>query len=135
NLCKSVSLGSIWSFTCNSLAMLVQLTKYKGERGCKVPPNFTIAGHEIPFGLASVFLVLLSTAIVNLFTKSIATVAGVSFAGVFFLIFTVSEKVNRRKHALAEQQMQEHFQLLQSDTVDRGRMGIRPGNLLVTIRD
>src|SRR5438876_190800 len=81
------------------------------------------------------FLVLLSTAIVNLFTKSIATVAGVSFAAVFFLIFTVSEKVNRRKHALAEQQMQEHFQLLQSDTVDRGRLGIRPGNLLVTIRD
>jgi amino acid transporter len=132
---EAYAFGVIWSFTFNSLAMLVLRHKYKGERGWKVPPNFHIAGHEIPFGLASVFLVLLSTAIVNLFTKSIATVAGVSFAGVFFLIFTVSEKVNRRKHALAEQQMQEHFQLLQSDTVDRGRLGIRPGNLLVTIRD
>src|SRR2546425_1210718 len=132
---EAYAFGVIWSFTFNSLAMLVLRHKYKGERGWKVPPNFTIAGHEIPFGLASVFLVLFSTAIVNLFTKSIATVAGVSFAAVFFLIFTVSEKVNRRKHALAEQQMQEHFQLLQSDTVDRGRLGIRPGNLLVTIRD
>src|SRR6267143_125538 len=132
---EAYAFGVIWSFTFNSLAMLVLRHKYKGERGWKVPPNFTIAGHEIPFGLASVFLVLFSTASVNLFTKSIATVAGVSFAAVFFLIFTVSEKVNRRKHALAEQQMQEHFQLLQSDTVDRGRLGIRPGNLLVTIRD
>jgi hypothetical protein len=72
---------------------------------------------------------------VNLFTKSIATVAGVSFAGVFFLIFTVSERVNRKKHALAEQQMKEHFQLLQSDTVERTELGIRPGNVLVTVRD
>ena len=55
----------------------------------------------------------------NLFTKSIATVAGVSFAAGFFVIFTVSERVNRSKHALAEQQMKDHFQLLQSDTVER----------------
>src|ERR1700720_3416739 len=132
---EAYAFGVIWSFTFNSLAMLVLRTKYKGERGWKVPPNITVGGREIPLGLASVFMVLLCTAVVNLFTKSIATVAGVSFAAVFFLIFTVSEKVNRRKHALAEQQMQEHFQLLQSDTVDRGRLGIRPGNLLVTIRD
>src|SRR5689334_16527739 len=102
---EAYAFGVIWSFTFNSLAMLVLRHKYKGERGWKVPPNFTIAGHEIPFGLASVFLVLLSTAIVNLFTKSIATVAGISFAAAFFMVFTISEKVNRRKHALAEQQM------------------------------
>ena len=132
---EAYAFGVIWSFTFNSLAMLVLRVKYKGERGWKVPPNITIAGHEIPLGLASVFLVLLSTAIVNLFTKSIATVAGVSFAAGFFLIFTISERVNRSKHALAEQHMKEHFQLLQSDTVERSRLGIRPGNVMVTVRD
>ncbi len=132
---EAYAFGVIWSFTFNSLAMLVLRFKYKGERGWKVPPNFRIAGREIPVGLASVFLVLLSIAIVNLFTKSIATVAGVSFASVFFLIFTVSERVNRPKHALAEQQMKEHFQLLQSDTVERSGLGIRQGNVLVTVRD
>ena len=80
---EAYAFGVIWSFTFNSLAMLVLRFKYKGERGWKVPPNITIGGREIPIGLASVFLVLLSTAIVNLFTKSIATVAGVSFAGAF----------------------------------------------------
>src|SRR5207248_10478358 len=88
-----------------------------------------------PVGLASVFMVLLSTAIVNLFTKSVATVAGVSFAAVFFLIFSVSERVNRRKHAATQQQMKEQFQLLQSDTVHRARLGINSGNVLVPVRD
>jgi amino acid transporter len=132
---EAYAFGVIWSFTFNSLAMLVLRFKYKGERGWKVPPNIRIAGYELPLGLASVFLVLLSVAIVNLFTKSIATVAGISFAGTFFLIFSVSERVNRRKHALAAQQMREHFQLLQSDTVERETVGIRSGNVLVTVRD
>src|SRR5438034_11098471 len=78
---------------------------------------------------------MLSTAIVNLFTKSLATEAGVGFAAAFFLIFTISERANRHKHALAEQHLQEHFQLLQRDTVDRSGLGIRPGNVLVTVRD
>jgi len=132
---EAYAFGVIWSFTFNSLAMLVLRFKYKGERGWKVPPNIQIGRHEIPVGLASVFLVLLSTAVVNLFTKSVATVAGVAFAGAFFLIFSVSERANRRKHALAEQQMKEHFQLLQRDTVDRSGLDIRPGNVLVTVRD
>ncbi|MBS1853228.1 MAG: APC family permease [Acidobacteria bacterium] len=132
---EAYAFGVIWSFTFNSLAMLVLRFKFKGERGWKVPPNITIAGREIPLGLVSVFLVLFSTAIVNLFTKSIATMAGLAFAGTFFLIFTVSEKVNRKKHALAEKQMREHFQLQQSDTVERDTVGIRPGSVLVTVRD
>ncbi|HEX3319846.1 MAG TPA: APC family permease [Terriglobales bacterium] len=132
---EAYAFGVIWSFTFNSLAMLVLRFKYKGERGWKVPPNIRIGNTEIPMGLFSVFLVLLSTAVVNLFTKSVATVAGLVFTGVFFVVFTVSERVNRRKHALAEQQMKEHFQLLQSDTVDRSGLGIRPGNVLVAVRD
>jgi len=132
---EAYAFGVIWSFTFNSLSMLVLRFKYKGVRGWKVPPNVTIAGYEIPIGLLSVFFVLLSTALVNLATKSVATVAGVSFSVVFFLIFTVSEHANRKKYALAKAQMKDHFQLLQSDTVERSTLGIRPGNVLVPVRD
>ncbi|HEY2114121.1 MAG TPA: APC family permease [Candidatus Angelobacter sp.] len=59
--------GVIWSFTLNSVAMLVLRFKYKGERGWRVPPNIKIGKIEIPIGLASVFLVLFSVAVVNLF--------------------------------------------------------------------
>src|SRR5262249_27023569 len=90
---------------------------------------------EIPIGLASVFMVLFSVAVVNLFTKSVATVAGLAFAFGFFVIFTVSEKINHRKHALAQQHMKEHFQLTQSETVERSGLGVRPGAVLVTVRD
>jgi hypothetical protein len=132
---EAYAFGVIWSFTFNSLAMLVLRFKYKGERGWKVPPNITIAGHEIPIGLASVFLVLLSTALVNLATKSVATVAGVSFSVVFFVIFTASEHANRKKYALANAQMKDHFQLQQAESVERDTVGIRAGNVLVPVRD
>ena len=108
---EAYAFGVIWSFTFNTLAMLVLRWKYHGERGWKVPPNLRIGKSEIPIGLLSVLLVLLSTAVVNLFTKSIATVSGIAFAAVFFIIFTVSERKNRRKHALTERQMKEHFAL------------------------
>ena len=132
---EAYAFGVIWSFTFNSLAMLVLRFRYHGPRGWKVPPNFHIGGREIPLGLASVFLVLLSTAIVNLMTKSVATISGVIFSAVFFTIFSVSEQINIRKFRHADKQMQDQFQLLQSDTVDRQQVGIRAGNVLVAVRD
>lgn len=127
--------GVIWSFTLNALAMLVLRFKYKGERGWRVPPNLRIFGIEIPLGLASVFLVLVSVAVVNLFTKEVATIAGVGFSAIFMGIFAVSEHVNKRKFAHAEQQMKEHFQLDHQDVIAREQVQVRPGNVLVTVRD
>jgi amino acid transporter len=132
---EAYAFGVIWSFTFNSLAMLVLRWKYKGERGWKVPPNIRIGNFEIPVGLLSVFLVLSSVAIVNLFTKSVATVSGVLFAAGFFVIFTVSERVNLRKHALTAHQMRDIFQLEHQDTVSRASAAIRPGGVIVTMRD
>ena len=132
---EAYAFGVMWSFTFNSLAMLVLRFKYKGERGWRVPPNVRLFGVEIPVGLASVHLVLLSTAIVNLFTKQVATVAGVVFSAAFFLIFTVSERINKRKFAHAEQQMKEHFQLDHQEVIAREAVQVRPGSVLVTVRD
>jgi amino acid transporter len=132
---EAYAFGVIWSFTFNNLAMLVLRWKYHGERGWKVPPNIRIGKIEIPIGLLSVFLVLLSTAIVNLFTKSIATVSGIIFAAAFFIIFSISERENLRKHALTARQMKDHFQLEHQDTVSRESAQIRPGGIMVTMRD
>jgi len=132
---EAYAFGVIWSFTFNSLAMLVLRWKYKGERGWKVPPNLRIGKREIPIGLISVFAVLLTTAIVNLFTKSVATVSGVLFATTFFIIFTVSERDNRRRRTTTELQMKEHFQLEHEDTVGRDVLQIDPGCVVVTMRD
>ncbi len=132
---EAYAFGVIWSFTFNSLAMLVLRWKYHGERGWKVPPNIKIGKTEIPVGLFCVFLVLLSTAITNLFTKSIATVSGIIFAAAFFIIFTISERQNLRKHALTARQMKDHFQLEHQDTISRESVALRPGGIMVTMRD
>ena len=132
---EAYAFGVIWSFTFNSLSMLVLRWKYKGERGWKVPPNITIGKTEIPLGLLSVFLVLLTVATVNLFTKSVATESGIAFAAVFFVIFTVSERSNLKKHARTAKEMRDHFQLEHQDTVNRESVAIRPGGVIVTMRD
>lgn len=132
---EAYAFGVIWSFTFNALAMLVLRWKYKGTRGWKVPVNIRIGNTEIPIGLICVFSVLLSTAIVNLFTKSVATVSGVAFTVVFFSIFAISERQNRRRHALTDRQMREHFQLEHEDTIGREVLQIKPGCLMVTMRD
>ncbi len=132
---EAYAFGVIWSFTFNSLAMLVLRWKYHGERGWKVPPNLRIGNREIPLGLISVFLVLLATAVVNLFTKSVATVSGITFAAAFFIIFSISERQNLRKHALTARQMKDHFQLEHQDTISRESVAIRPGAIMVTMHD
>ncbi|HET6845007.1 MAG TPA: amino acid permease [Candidatus Angelobacter sp.] len=132
---EAYAFGVIWSFTFNALAMLVLRFKYHGERGWKVPPNIRIGKIEIPIGLGSVFIALLSVAATNLFTKSVATKAGIVFSIVFFIIFTVSERINKRKFAHAQAQMKEHFQLMQQEKIEREAIEVRPGNVLVTVRD
>src|SRR3984957_6268999 len=132
---EAYAFGVIWSFNFNALAMLVLRWKYKGERGWKVPLNLRIGKTEIPLGLLSVFLVLLTTAIVNLFTKSVATVSGVIFAAAFFVIFSLSERDNKRRHDITTMQMKEHFQLEHPETVGREALDIRPGAVVVTMRD
>lgn len=132
---EAYAFGVIWSFTFNALAMLVLRWKYKGERGAKVPLNLRIGKTELPIGLFCVFLVLFTTAIVNLFTKSVATVSGIIFAIGFFVIFSLSERDNKRRHKQTERQMKEHFQLEHSEEVGRDDLAIRPGGVLVTMRD
>src|SRR5208283_1550613 len=99
------------------------------------PPNLRFGKTEIPIGLVSVFGVLLATAIVNLFTKSVATVSGVVFAAAFFVIFTVSERQNLKKHAQTAKEMKDHFQLEHQETVSRESVAIRPGGVMVTMHD
>jgi amino acid transporter len=132
---EAYAFGVIWSFTFNSLAMLVLRWKYHGERGWKVPINIRIKGVELPVGLFCVFLVLLTTAVVNLFTKSVATESGLAFAAAFFIIFTISERKNLKRQLATAKQMKEHFQLEQPEEIGRETLDVRPGAVLITMRD
>ncbi len=126
--------GVIWSFTMKSLAVLVLRFTEPGNRAWKVPGNLHIGKTEIPFGLMVVSAVLLMTALVNLFTKYEATIAGIVFSAVFFTIFTISEHhVTKERHGKPEQLDQ--FRVYGNQELGSGAMGVRPGNILVAVRD
>jgi hypothetical protein len=57
------------------------------------------------------------------------------FAAAFFVIFTISERQNLRKHALTARQMRDHFQLEHQDNISRESIAIRPGAIMVTMHD
>ncbi len=126
--------GVIWSFAMKSIAVLVLRFTEPGNRAWKVPGNFHIGKTEIPVGLTLISAVLLITAVVNLFTKYQATIAGVIFSAVFFTIFTVSERhVAKERHGKPEQLDQ--FRVYGNQELGSGAMGVRPGNILVAVRD
>src|SRR3984893_12909005 len=75
-LANLYAFGVIWSFAMNGLSVLVLRYTNPGQREFQVPLNFTIRGIQIPVGLGLITLTLFLIAIVNLFTKPIATMAG-----------------------------------------------------------
>jgi amino acid transporter len=126
--------GVIWSFAMKSVAVLVLRFTEPGNRAWKVPGNLHIGKTEIPVGLFAISAVLLITAVVNLFTKYQATIAGVIFSGVFFTIFTLSERhVTKERNGKPEQLDQ--FRVYGNQELGSGAMGVRPANTLVAVRD
>jgi amino acid transporter len=126
--------GVIWSFATKSLAVLVLRFTEPENREWKVPGNLHIGKTEIPVGLFLISAVLFITAIVNLFTKYQATIAGIIFSAAFFTIFTISERhVAKERHGKPEQLDQ--FRVYGNQELGSGAMGVRPGNVLVAVRD
>lgn len=131
---EAYAFGVVWSFSFNALSVLVLRFKQPENREWKVPLNIRVGGIEFPLGLSLITLFLFLLACINVFTKELATIAGVSFTLVFFLVFTISEKINR-KNAKAVRQDLEQFRLDQSGEVSHQKLHIRPGNVVVACRN
>jgi amino acid transporter len=131
---NAYAFGVVWSFAFKALSVLVLRYKDKSKREWKVPGNLQIGNLEIPIGLGAIVLVLFGVAIVNLFTKEDATIFGSAFTAVFFVVFTVSERINHRKldHSIAAL---DQFRLAYEPDVTPTAVHTRPGNVLVMVRD
>jgi len=64
----------------------------------------------------------------------LATIAGVSFSAVFFVVLTVSERAVARQHATGESGL-EQFNVSANAELNAPAMEVRPGNILVAVRD
>jgi len=79
-------------------------------------------------------VLLFGIAFINLFTKPLATIAGVCFSGVLLVVFTVSERITHRQRK-GEHGMVEEFRVAERPLITRDEMNVRPGNILVAIGD
>jgi hypothetical protein len=130
---EAYAFGVMWSFSMKGLAVLVLRYKQPGKREFRVPLNFHIGKTEIPVGLGLITLTLFSLSIMNLFTKQVATLAGIGFTVIFFTIFEISEKVTR-KHGTDHSEL-DQFNLEPGGDLTPEALGVRPGNTLVMVRN
>ncbi len=130
---EAYAFGVMWSFSMKGLAVLVLRYKEPGKRDFRVPLNFRIGKTEIPLGLALITLTLIALCGINLFTKEVATISGIAFTIIFFAVFEISEKVTRKR--ASERAELDQFNIEAGDNLTPKALGVRPGNVLVMIRN
>jgi hypothetical protein len=127
--------GVVWSFSMMALAVLVLRYTEPSKREWKVPLNIPLGkGRELPLGVILIATVLFITALVNFFTKYEATIGGVSFSLVFFGIFTYSERRVARQRAGKPESL-DQFRVYGNEQPETETLGVRPGNIIVAVRD
>ena len=130
---EAYAFGVMWSFAMKGLAVLVLRYKAPGKREFRVPLNLQLGSLEIPVGLALITLTLFALCLINLFTKEIATLSGAAFTLIFFAVFTISERVTKRRHKSHAELDQ--FNLEPREDLAPESIGVRPGNILVMVRN
>ena len=130
---EAYAFGVMWSFSMKGLAVLVLRYKQPGKREFRVPLNFKMGNVEIPVGLGLLTLVLFSLSIINLFTKQVATIAGIGFTVVLFAVFVITERMTH-KHGGAHAEL-DMFNLESDGELSPAALGVRPGNELVMVRN
>ncbi len=131
---EAYAFGVMWSFALKGLAVLVLRYKQPGKREFRVPMNLKVGKLEIPLGLGLITLTLFALCVVNLFTKQVATVSGLIFTGIFFGIFQIAEKYTQ-KNGIAGQHELDQFNLEPGADLSPASVGVRPGNVLVMVRN
>jgi amino acid transporter len=132
---EAYAFGVIWSFAFNAVSVLI--LRYKrpdAPRPWRVPLNVRVGRTELPLGLFGIAVVLFAVAVVNLFTKQVATIAGLGFTAAFFTMFVVSERLGARRRS-AGQGLLDQFQLETGREIGAEALGCRPGGVLVPVRD
>jgi amino acid transporter len=132
---EAYAFGVIWSFAFKGLAMVVLRFKDRSPREWRVPFNINLGGNEIPIGLGVIAALLFSIAGINFVTKEVATISGVAFTLIFFIIFEVSERINQRKQGTAGHVEMDQFQTHPQENVSNESLGVRPGNTLCFVGD
>src|SRR5216684_447349 len=132
---EAYAFGVVWSFVFQALSMVVLRFKDPRPREFKVPLNIRIGKVEIPVGLLLILFFLLVAAVMNLLTKEVATIGGLSFTAVFCTIFTLSERYHEKRRQGIQHQHLEQFNRQAAGELNPASLGLtKPYRKLVAIR-
>lgn len=91
---------------------------------------------DLPIGITVIFLVLLCTALVNLFTKKVATVWGIGFTTGFLVVFVACEQLSHRLRKGGKHEHLEQFNEKVTSRPTREALGLtHPDPILVAVRN
>jgi hypothetical protein len=91
---------------------------------------------DLPVGITLIFLILFSTAMINLFTKKVATIWGVGFTVAFLGMFIICEQISHRLRKGGHHEHLEQFNEKVTDHPTPDSLGItHPDPVLVAIRN
>ena len=132
---EAYAFGVVWSFFMKALGVLV-LRFRRHDQEYKTPLNLHIAGREWPIGLIVTTLVLFFVAVANLFSKEVATISGVGFTLLLFVVFTISSHLNAKDRRETKQGLEQfNLDLRPEITTGTGAIHARPGCILVAVRN
>jgi amino acid transporter len=106
---EAYAFGVIWSFVFKTLAMVILRFKDKSPRQYEVPLNIRFRQIDLPIGITLIFLILLSTAAINLATKKTATIWGIGFTVVFLIGIVACEIISHRRRKGCHHEHLEQF--------------------------
>jgi amino acid transporter len=132
---EAYAFGVVWSFAFKALAVMMLRFIDRSPREWKVPFNIPFRNTEIPVGLGLITGVLFAVAGMNLITKLVATASGVMFTTAFFIVFVISEKMNERKRHGAVHEETDEFRTFGHPEISAQVLEVRPGCVLVPVRD
>ena len=131
-LANLYAFGVIWSFVLNGIAVLVLRYTQPAGREFKVPLNFRIGGTEIPVGVASITLVLLSIARSEFIHEARGDDRRRDFLGaVISWVRFLREK--NSKEPRTRPCGTRSVQSCAGSGPDVGKRGVKPGNILVPV--
>lgn len=132
---EAYAFGVIWSFMFMVASLILLRFQDRSPREWMTPINVRAWNIQLPVGLSLIFLVLVSVALVNLFTKKVATIWGLAFTALLYAVFHFSERLNRRR-AQARSERREKLNLRYQDEL-RAVLGDagHPRRVLVAMRD
>ncbi len=135
---EAYAFGVVWSFVFMTLSMMVLRFKDHTARQYETPLNVPVHTRtgdiHFPIGIMVVFLILMSTAAVNLATKKTATIWGISFTGGFLCLFILAEQWSKRIHGGVHEHL-EQFNQKSSPNVSVAALGLRfPNPIVVAAR-